>query len=185
MPMGNKQEIKNLLTDGLMREVAEGNEDAFATLYRATQNPVYCLLLSIVKNPAIAEDLMQDTYLSVRKSIQNYNPQGKPMAWIFTIAKNLAYMELRRLQRQDADDFSDHENLMGDDDISRAIDNLMLRKALLLLEETDRQIVLLHVVTGLKFVEISSSTQIPLGTVLSRYHRAIRKLQKSVEREAF
>ncbi len=183
--MGNKQEQKNLLTDHLIQQVADGDQDAFVQLYHASKDPVYCLILSIVKNSATAEDLMQETYLSVRKSACNYVPQGKPMAWIFTIAKNLAYMEMRRLQRQEPADLSEHEEAEGEDGISRAVDHMILRNALKLLEEKDRQIVLLHVVTGLKFVEIASIAELPLGTVLSRYHRAIRKLQKSVKEEAF
>ena len=182
--MGNRQDQKNLLDDRLMQKVADGDEDAFVTLYRASSDAVYYLLLSLVKEPAAAEDLMQDTYLSVRKSAKNYVPQGKPMAWIFTIAKNLAYMELRRNQRQDPDGLEGHEELAAEDGISRAVDNMGLRNALALLDERDRQIVLLHVVSGLKFVEVASALETPLGTVLSRYHRAIRKLQKSVKGEA-
>ena len=182
--MGNRQDQKNLLDDRLMQKVADGDEDAFVTLYRASSDAVYYLLLSLVKEPAAAEDLMQDTYLSVRKSAKNYVPQGKPMAWIFTIAKNLAYMELRRNQRQDPDGLEGHEELAAEDGISRAVDNMVLRNALALLDERDRQIVLLQVVSGLKFVEVASALETPLGTVLSRYHRAIRKLQKSVKGEA-
>ena len=184
--MGNRQDQKNLLDDRLMQKVADGDEDAFVTLYRASSDAVYYLLLSLVKEPAAAEDLMQDTYLSVRKSAKNYVPQGKPMAWIFTIAKNLAYMELRRNQRQDPDGLEGHEELAAEDGISRAVDNMVLRKfdSESLLDERGRQIVLLHVVSGLKFVEVASALETPLGTVLSRYHRAIRKLQKSVKGEA-
>ena len=185
MLIGPKQEKhQGLPTDDLMRLVAEGNTEAFGELYRSTQYPVYCLLLSIVKNPDTAEDLMQDTYLSIKKSIEHYVPQGKPMAWIYTIARNLAYMEIRRTQRQDADDFADHENLCGEDNISEKIDNIVLKNALRILEEKERNIVLLHVVTGLKFAEISNIIDVPLGTVLSCYHRAMKKLHKSVSEEA-
>ena len=64
------------------------------------------------------------------------------------------------------------------------IDNIVLRNAMRILDEKERKIVLLHVVTGLKFTEISKAAEIPLGTVLSCYHRAIRKLHKSVNEEA-
>ena len=183
MPIDEKQG-KILLTDTLMALVMEGDEQAFAELYQQSHYPVYCLLLAIVKNPATAEDLMQDTYLSVKKSIQNYVPQGKPLAWIFTIARNLAYMELRREQRRGTEDFSEHEDVESSDDISGVIDNIVLRNAMRILDEKERKIVLLHVVTGLKFTEISKAAEIPLGTVLSCYHRAIRKLHKSVNEEA-
>lgn len=171
-------------TDQLMRQVAAGDDQAFAQLYLCSQHAVYALLLSLVKNPATAEDLMQDTYLSIRQSVKAYIPQGKPMAWIFTIAKNLAYQELRRVKKQGAENYDDNEEVYGEDKISQAIDNIVLRSALTILEERERKIVLLHVAAGMKFVEIASLTETPLGTVLSSYHRAMRKLQKSVREEA-
>ena len=162
---GNRDDgKKEQLTDSLMREVADGDRAAFEQLYRITQNSVYC-------------------YLSVRKSIQHYIPQGKPLAWIFTIARNLAYMELRRAQRQESSDFSEEENHVGVDVISNTIDNLVLQKALEILNEQERNIVLLHVTQGFKFREISSLLDIPIGTVLSCYNRAIKKLYKAVNED--
>ncbi|WP_195983442.1 RNA polymerase sigma factor [Clostridium sp. D33t1_170424_F3] len=180
VPGNRDNRKKEQLTDTLMREVANGDRTAFEELYRMTQNSVYCYLLSIVKSHSTAEDLMQDTYLSIRKSIQHYIPQGKPLAWIFTIAKNLAYMELRRVQKQETSDFSDEENQIGVDVISSTVDNLVLKKALEILNEQERKIVLLHVTQGFKFREVSSLLAIPLGTVLSCYNRAIKKLNKAV-----
>lgn len=168
-------------TDQLMKQVAEGDADAFARLYYCTQSAVYSLLLSLVKNPATAEDLMQDTYLSVQHSIQSYVPQGKPMAWIFTIAKNLAFQELRRQKKQTWEEYDENETLESGDDIGQAIDNIILRTALQVLDEKERRIVLLHVASGMKFIEIASATGTPLGTVLSSYHRAMRKLNKNVK----
>ena len=74
-----------LLSDDLMRRVAEKDDKAFEDLYVSTRPAVYCMILSIVKNPSIAEDLMQDTYMIVKKSVENYEPQQKPMAWLYTI----------------------------------------------------------------------------------------------------
>lgn len=76
---GNRDDgKKEQLTDSLMREVADGDRAAFEQLYRITQNSVYCYLLAIVKSHSTAEDLMQDTYLSVRKSIQHYILRESP-----------------------------------------------------------------------------------------------------------
>lgn len=175
-----KQEALN---DDLMLKVAGGDRAAFEQLYRMTQNQVYCYLLSIVKNKVTAEDLMQDTYLSIRKSIQHYIPQKKPMAWIFTIAKNLAYMELRRNQRQETEDFSEKEHLAGRDEISQTVDSIVLNTALKILNEQERGIVLLHVSQGFKFKEISRLLSLPIGTVLSCYHRAIKKLHHAVNED--
>ena len=67
--------------------------------------------------------------------------------------------------------------------ISNTIDNLVLQKALEILNEQERNIVLLHVTQGFKFREISSLLDIPIGTVLSCYNRAIKKLYKAVNED--
>ena len=166
-----------------IQKIAEGDRDTFRDFYKEAAGPVYSFILSLTRDVHEAEDLMQDTYLSVRKSIQHYIPQGKPLAWIFTIARNLAYMELRRAQRQESSDFSEEENHVGVDVISNTIDNLVLQKALEILNEQERNIVLLHVTQGFKFREISSLLDIPIGTVLSCYNRAIKKLYKAVNED--
>ncbi|MGI5966001.1 MULTISPECIES: RNA polymerase sigma factor [Anaerotruncus] len=171
------------LTDEMMLLVAQGDGDAFARLYHATQQAVYCLLLSIVKNHALAEDLMQDTYLSVKRSIGSYQPRGKPLAWIFTVAKNLAYMELRK--KRETADFADYENFLTKDDTVSSVDKLVLQKTLEILEDRDRQIVLLHAVAGLKFREVAAQLEMPIGSALSAYNRAIKKLQKAMKEAGY
>ena len=171
---------KKVLSEDLMRRVADGNKEAFELLYISTQHAVYCMILSIVKNPTIAEDLMQDTYISVRRSIKNYTPQYKPMAWIFTIAKNLAYMELRKRNFSELTDEILEDDTRSFDNTTQAADRIVLNKALALLGEKERQIVLLHAVAGLKFREIATTVESPLGSVLSTYNRSIKKLQKAV-----
>jgi RNA polymerase sigma-70 factor (ECF subfamily) len=179
-PQNRGKGNKEALNDELMLKVANGDRAAFEQLYCATQNAVYCFLLSIVKSQATAEDLMQDTYLSIRKSIQHYVPQKKPMAWIFTIAKNLAYMELRRNQRQETEDLSEQEEKIGTDEISKTVESIVLQTALEVLNEQERHIVFLHVTQGFKFREISNLLSLPIGTVLSCYNRAIKKLYQAV-----
>ena len=160
-----------LLSDDLMRRVAEKDEKAFEDLYLSTRPAVYCMILSIVKNPSVAEDLMQDTYLIVKKSVESYQPQQKPMAWLYTIARNLCYMELR----------SKRYTLLEEEQESQALDRMVLEKAMQVLDEQGREIVLLHVVSGMKFREIASVLHQPLGSVLSKYNRSIKKLQKAIK----
>lgn len=178
---GEDTQVK--LDDRLMKRVASGDDDAFGSVYELSKYAVYCLLLSIVRNQDLAEDLMQDTYLSVKKSIVNYVPQNKPMAWIFAIAKNLAYMELRKAKREISDDFSQYELSDMEESTDNVIDKLLLRNALALLREQERQIVLLHAVAGMKFREIAKNFGLSVGTVLSSYSRSLKKLRKSMEQE--
>ena len=183
MSLEDNKDKQVKLDDSLMERVAANDAAAFGSLYELSKYAVYCLLLSIVRNHDLAEDLMQDTYLSVKKSIANYVPQNKPLAWIFAIAKNLAYMELRKSKKEAPDDISQYELSDTGEGTDTALDRLVLKNALSLLKEQERQIVLLHAVAGMKFREIAANFGLSVGTVLSSYSRSLKKLRKSMEQE--
>ena len=75
--------------DALILRIARGDTAALETLYRQTSASIYGFALSILRDPTAAEDVMQDTYLTVWTKAGSYVPQGKPLAWVFTIARNL------------------------------------------------------------------------------------------------
>lgn len=183
MTLAGIEKKQERLDDHLMERVASGDMDAFGKLYELSKHAVYCLLLSIVRDHDSAEDLMQDTYLSVRKSIKNYVPQNKPLAWIFTIAKNLAYMKMRRAGWETADDFSQYDVPDNNDNLEQVTNRMVLNSAMKVLKSQERQIVLLHAVTGMKFREIAKCLDLAVGTVLSSYTRSLKKLRKSIEEE--
>lgn len=102
------------------------------------------------------------------------------MAWIFTIARNLAYMKLRKRKRVSMLSIEDAENVVGFSDVTNAEERMVLEVAFRILNVEERQIVMLHAVSGLKHKEISQIMKKPLSTVLSKYNRAIKKLEKAV-----
>ena len=79
----------------LLRRVSLGDREAFLLLYQNTDRTVYSFILSIMKNPQDAEEVMQETYMKIWTSASSYQSRGKPLAWIFTIARNLCYMKFR------------------------------------------------------------------------------------------
>lgn len=85
--------------DALLVRVGQGDRQALEALYRLTSRAVYGCLLSIVKNPHDAEELMQDTYLQLVSSAGSYRPQGKPRGFILAVARNLGLMRLREERR--------------------------------------------------------------------------------------
>ena len=155
-------------------------------LYHNTDRPVYSFILSIMKNPQDAEEVMQETYMKIWTSASSYQSQGKPLAWIFTIARNLCYMKFRD-QKHRAD--MGLEELTGEETgelclpLENLADAMALRAALELLKEDERQIVLLHASAGLKHREIAASLGMPLATVLSKYNRSIKKLKQNLREE--
>ena len=172
-------ERKPHVDERLILELAGGERRALAELYRQTDSAVYGFALSILKDPHAAEDVMQDTYLKILDSAQSYAPMGKPMAWILTITRNLAYQRLRRAKREtaaeDIPEEADHAILSEETE-----NKMILETALKTLGEEERQIVMLHAVSGLKHREIAALLGLGLPTTLSRYHRALAKLQKQL-----
>ncbi|MCI9583505.1 RNA polymerase sigma factor [Clostridiaceae bacterium] len=170
----------------LLLLVAKGDQEAFLRLYHNTDKTIYGFILSIMRSPQDAEEVMQETYLKVWISAGSYKSQGKPLAWMFTIARNLCYMKFRD-QKHEADiglsDLSEMETGEFCPQIEDAADKLVLRAALYILGEEERQIVLLHTTAGMKHREIAAALQLPLPTVLSKYNRAMKKLQKHLREE--
>ena len=81
--------------DRLLRRTAAGDKAAFAQLYEGFRMPVYYYALQLLGNQTLAEDVMQETFVSVLRGSSTYRHTGKASAWIFTIAKHKA-IDLQR-----------------------------------------------------------------------------------------
>lgn len=173
------QSAQNAVTldAALFQHIADGDKDAFQFLYKETSKSIYAFLLSIVQNREDAEDLLQETYIRIRLHADQYEDQGKPLAWMFTIARNLALMRLRDLKKSSYQDFETLQVPVDFTDINHAEDRMVLAAAFHVLTEEERTIVLLHAVSGFKHREIAQFLSKPLATVLSKYRRAIKKMQ--------
>lgn len=170
----------------LLNRVGTGDSEAFRQLYHNTDRTVYSFILSILKNPQDAEEVMQETYLKIWTSAATYHSQGKPLAWMFTIARNLCYMKFREQKRQadmGLDDLNGEETGEVCLPLENMADAMVLKSALEILKEDERQIVLLHASAGLKHREIAADLEMPLATVLSKYNRAIKKLKQYLREE--
>lgn len=174
------------LDEGLLLQIAEGDQEAFRKLYEETDRAIYGFILSIVRNPHDAEEVMQETYMKVWTSAPSYKAQGKPLAWMFTIARNLCYMRFREQKHKSdlgLDDLDGAEMGQLCPQIEDAADKLVLQAALKALKEEERQIVLLKNSSGLKHREIAEALGMPLATVLSKYNRAMKKLEQYLREE--
>ena len=134
-----------LSDEKLLLRVAQGDKEAFQRLYQNTDKTIYGFILSILRNPQDAEEIMQETYLKIWTSAAGYKSQGKPLAWMFTIARNLCYMKFRDQKREADIGLSDlSEGELGEfcPQIEDAADKMVLKAALHILNEEERQIVL-------------------------------------------
>lgn len=165
--------------DNWIAEIGGGSREALAALYGETRGAVYGFALSLCKNVQDAEDVLQEVYLQVWRAAGAYRSQGKPMAWLLTIARNLALMRLRERQRA-ADPQEDWQAQLAAT-AAPAEDRLVLESLLAVLTDQERQVVTLHALAGLKHREIGELLDLPLPTVLSKYHRALQKLRNSMK----
>lgn len=167
--------------EALLSGIAAGSREDLAELYRRTRAAVYGLALSYLKNGAEAEDVAQDTFVKVWAAAPSYRPQGKPMAWLLTIARNLALGRMRTAARiQDLSD-AQWSAFSIESDTLTADDRTVLGAALGRLSDEERHIVVLHAVCGLKHREIAQFLDLALPTVLSKYHRSLKKLKTILE----
>ncbi len=168
-------------SEKLLLSIAEGNSNALAELYTQTQASVYGFALSILKNSHDAEDVLQNCFIQIWNNANSYRANGKPMAWILTITKNLCYMRLREVKKNTLIDEKDELFLSDHIDIALEVEEKVILEATLkVLNEDERQIIMLHAVSGLKFREIAVLLDLATATVLSKYHRAIKKMKIAV-----
>jgi RNA polymerase sigma-70 factor (ECF subfamily) len=181
---GLREELDPSVLDLYIRRIAAGDTRALENLYHETHTSVYAYVISVLKNIHDAEDVLHDCYLAVHSAAANYSSSGKPMAWIITIAKNLCLMKLReRKKKAEVEDEDFFINAQYNED-SRLTpeDAFILSECMNELSDEERQIVVLHVVSGFKHREIASFLNMALPTVLSKYHRALKKLKNSLSK---
>lgn len=174
--------IDTLDVDNLIKKIAEGDKSALSDLYAETRAAVYGFALTMTRNRDDAEDILQDTYIKIWQNAVNYQAQGTPMAWILAITKNLSLMKLREHRHKQDLAPEEWDTLFHDADPSATIDDRhLLEAALTILSDEERKIVLLHAISGLKHREIAELLSMALATVLSKYHRGLKKLRNYLE----
>ena len=159
-------------------KLKSGKAESFNTIYDLSKNYVYKIIWDIVKNQDAADDIMQDTYVNVYRSAGIYKDSGNPMAWIMKISKNLFLMERRKskhtvlsLSEQDENTVSLSFDSVSDVEVRMFLENLFSK-----VSEEERNIAVLHVMGGFKHREIAELLDLPVGTVLSKYNRVMKKL---------
>jgi len=165
--------------DQLLRQISQGERDALSHLYHAAGAPIYAYALSILRNRQDAEDVLHDCFVSVWTSASGYRSEDKPMAWLLTISRNLCYKRLREQKRTAR--LTDKEVLCAEN--TDPEQKLILESCLQQLSEQDQQILILHAVAGMKHRQIATYLDLPLATVLSKYHRAIKKVKANFGKE--
>jgi len=176
------------IPESIAAAARQGDERALEAVYRATAMPLYTLLRRLVRRPAIAEELLQETFVDVLEHIGAFEGRCPLAAWIRSIAVNRALMYLRSpwhrsLEWLDADP-GRLEGLGSESPVADSGADPGLERALMRLPALTRAVVWLHDVEGYTHVEIGtalSRTPSFSKTQLSRAHARLRDLLAGAE----
>lgn len=170
--------VDGAAVDACLAQLGRGELQAMARLYELTHSAIYGFALSILKHTEDAQDVTQEVYLQLYRSVGSYRSQGKPMAWLLTVTRHLALDRLRTRAKVISLDGEQELRLPAWEGVDPDC-RLVLRSLLELLGQEERQIITLHALAGLKHREIARVLDLPLATVLSKYNRGMKKLQQA------
>lgn len=162
--------------DVLVARAQAGDEAALEALYRAFETPVYNLARRMLRNAEDAEDVLQETFLEVVKSIKQYRGDGHLWGWVRRIAATKALMRIRREQLRAAEPLD--EEPAGRPAMHVGA-NLDLERAFEHLSDTSRSVVWLHDVEGYTHEEIAELMGKSVSfskSQLARAHTRLRRL---------
>jgi RNA polymerase sigma-70 factor (ECF subfamily) len=162
----------------LLRQVAAGDEAAFAELYDLYAPAVYNYLLRLVNESTVAEEILQEVFLAMWQSAHRFREEAKVKTWLFRIAHHQAVSWLRRTRAVlwPDDDLEDEEHDHIEEHLTRSWQIDQVRAALARLSPNHRAVIELTFVQGLSYSEIAEVMSCPIGTVKSRMSYALRHL---------
>lgn len=168
----------------LMASYLEGQLAAFDALHAALSPRIRGYLLMQCRDAAVADDLVQDTFMQLHRSRRTYEP-GRPVTpWAFAIARHVFLMHRRRTFRRIRfeEGLAVHQKTSGDlrDEARSLADRDELRRALVGVPADQREAVLMHHVEGWSFAEVAARLGIRVNAAKTRAFRGMRKLKQQL-----
>lgn len=179
----------------LVRRFIQGDQSSIETLINRHKNKVYTYIILIVKNQQLAEDIFQDTFIKVIRSLKEgkYRDNGKFVSWVIRIAHNLTIDHFRKEKQFSTFSNEDYEadifntRKLADGTIEDIlVENQIVHEVKLLIEELpedQKQVILLRHYGGLSFKEIAEQTGVSINTALGRMRYALINLRKLIEQK--
>ncbi len=187
----------NELERSLLRRLRERDERAFRELVTLHRDRVYNICYRMMGSKSDAEDVAQEVFIAVFKTIDSFREESKFSTWLYRVSVNHCKNRIKYLaRRHDRDRDELDENSAGTNGVSigtparlsadRALEGIqmeeLLREAINSLDEEHRTVVVLRDVEDLSIEEICEITDLPDGTVKSRLHRARLALRKKLQK---
>jgi RNA polymerase sigma factor (sigma-70 family) len=181
------------ITDAeLLEAYLQGEAAAIESLIYRHKDKLYTSIYLLVKDKYAAEDIFQDTFLKIIRTINDgrYNEQGKFLPWALRVAHNLCMDHFRKERKQIPITTQNGEDIlaffnMGDEKPSSQMETLQTNNDVRLLieelPEEQREVVVLRIYGDLSFKEIANITGVSINTALGRMRYALLNLRKSIK----
>jgi RNA polymerase sigma-70 factor (ECF subfamily) len=177
----------------LLRQTALGVKEALEELYSRYSTPVFSLARFMLRHEALAEEATQDIFLNIWLKSASYKAdRGEPRAWIMSVAHHKVIDIIRSRRRNiNLTDPKDYETLdllpsgnrATDDEAVLNLERERIIKALAVLPEAQREVIMMAYFEGYSQSEISLRLNQPLGTVKTRVRLAMQKLRVELEED--
>jgi RNA polymerase sigma factor (sigma-70 family) len=185
------QPVNEPSDETLIHAIADGAVWAMEPLYQRYSRIFYSLAYRMVADHHIAEDLVQDAFLSVWRRAISYSPQsGAVRGWLISIVHHRAIDYLRNVRRRSAlkaatleDVDVDEHAIFPDvwDEVWHSVQSAQVRAALMHIPTEQRMVIELAYFQGWTHTEIAEGCQIPLGTVKARLRLGLMHLKRTLE----
>jgi RNA polymerase sigma-70 factor (ECF subfamily) len=193
--MANSETNRSARLADLLARTALSDQAAFEELYRLSAPHLYGVALRILREPALAEDLLQEAFVNVWHHAGSYNAaKAKPQTWLTSIVRNRCLDHLRRREldtvtmTRDDDETEMELEGMGptpEELLLSGADANSVRSCIEGLEGGQRQAIALAFVQGLSHAELAEYLRQPLGTVKSWVRRGLERLKKCLDAAGF
>jgi RNA polymerase sigma-70 factor (ECF subfamily) len=173
----------------LIQWVADGDASCLGTLFERHHRSVYQYCLQLTRSPPVSEDLVQDVFLKLLQKASSFRGDGSCRAWIFHIARNVAFDYLRRAERRTTRDDTDGENaeLLVDhrstEQVAAAEQNLnLVARALAEIPAAAREVIWLGRFVFEDYDELARALGCTVSAARVRMHRAMQQLNATFTR---
>ncbi len=167
-------------------KLRRGSPDALARVYEKYVNMMLTLAMGLLNQRAVAEDVVQDVFLSFARSAKDLRASGNLRSYLATCVLNRVRDHCRQRQRQDRRDAElriSGEAAGPEQAVILAEETVRLNQAVAQLPDEQREVVLLRLKANLKFRDIARLQQIPISTVLGRYRYGLDHLRSRLNGE--
>jgi RNA polymerase sigma factor (sigma-70 family) len=175
--------VEALSDETLLAGLGSGNPEAAAAFIRRFQGRVYGLALTMLRDPDLAEDVAQETFMRVWRHAATYDARrGRVATWVLAIARNLAIdrARMRSVTPVDPDVIASELELAREDEPVDIAERERVRQAVGLLPDDQRRALVLAMYAGRTAREISELDGVALGTVKTRIRAAMLKLRDAL-----